>query len=67
MKATLSFSLPDEQAAFDAARLGSEALATLWEIDQHCRSLLKYGEPTSEEQVLAEVIRAMIPGELLEV
>jgi len=67
MKATLSFSLPDEQAEFDAARLGREALATLWEIDQHCRSLLKYGEPTSEEQALAEQIRAMIPGELLEV
>jgi hypothetical protein len=67
MKATLSFSLPDEQAAYDAARLGSEALATLWEIDQHCRSLLKHGEPTSEEQALAEQIRAMIPGELLEV
>jgi hypothetical protein len=68
MKATLSFSLPDEQAAYDAARLGSEALATLWEIDQHCRSLLKYGEPTSEEQrTLAEQIRAMIPAEMLEV
>jgi hypothetical protein len=66
MKVTLSFSLPDEQAAYDAARLGSEALATLWEIDQHCRSLLKHGEPTSEEQVLAEAIRAMIPGELIE-
>jgi hypothetical protein len=66
MKATLTYTLPDEQAAYDAARLGSEALATLWEIDQHCRSLLKYGEPTSEEQALAEAIRAMIPGELLE-
>ena len=66
MKATLSFSLPDEQAAYDAARLGREALATLWDIDQHCRSLIKYGEPTSEDQVLAEAIRAMIPGEMLE-
>ena len=67
MRATLTYTLPDEQAAYDAARLGSEALATLWEIDQHCRSLLKYGEPTSEEQALAEQIRAMIPGEMLEV
>jgi hypothetical protein len=67
MKATLTYTLPDEQAAYDAARLGREALATLWEIDQHCRSLLKHGEPTSEEQALAEQIRAMIPGELLEV
>ncbi len=67
MKATLTYTLPKEQAAYDAARLGREALATLWEIDQYCRSLIKYGAPTSEEQVLAEVIRAMIPGELLEV
>ena len=67
MKATLTYTLPDEQAAYDAARLGSEALATLWEIDQHCRSLITYGEPTSEEQALAEAIRAMIPVELLEV
>ena len=67
MKATLTYTLPDEQAAYDAARLGSEALATLWEIDQHCRSLLKYGEPTSEEQALAEQIRGMIPSEMLEV
>ena len=67
MKATLTYTLPDDQAEFDAARLGREALATLWEIDQHCRSLIKYGEPTSEEQALAEAIRAMIPGELLKV
>ena len=66
MKATLTYTLPDEQAAYDAARLGSEALATLWEIDQHCRSLIKYGEPVDDARTLAEAIRAMIPGELLE-
>jgi hypothetical protein len=67
MKATLSFTLPDEQAEFDAARLGSEALSTLWEIDQHCRTLLKHGDPTPEERTLAEAIRAMIGHELLDV
>jgi hypothetical protein len=67
MKATLSFTLPDEQGEYDAARLGPQALTTLWEIDQHCRSLLKHGEPTAEERALAEEIRRMIPGELLEV
>jgi hypothetical protein len=30
------------------------------------RSLLKHGEPTEEEQRLAEEIRAMIPYEMLE-
>jgi hypothetical protein len=63
---TLRFTLPDEQGEFDAARLGREALSTLWEIDQHCRSRVKYGEPTPAERELAEEIRRLIPAELLE-
>ena len=66
MKATLTFNLPDEQGEYDAARLGRKALSTLWDIDQRCRSLCKHGEPTPEERRLAEEIRAMIPGEMLE-
>jgi len=65
--AILKFTLPDEQAEYDAARLGSEALAALWDIDQHCRSLCKHGEPTAEERRLAEQIREMIPGEMLDI
>jgi hypothetical protein len=66
MKATLTFSLPEEQSEYDAARLGREALLALWEIDQHCRSLIKHGTPSDETRRLAEEIRAMIPAELLE-
>jgi hypothetical protein len=65
--ATLRFTLPDEQGDYDAARLGGKALLTLWEIDQRCRSLLKHGDPTPEARKLAEEIRGMIPGEMLEV
>ena len=65
--ATLRFTLPDEQGEFDAARLGSKALLVLWEIDQWCRSLLKHGNPSEETARLAEEIRGMIPGEMLEV
>ena len=64
---TVTYKLPGEQAEFDAARLGRAALTVLWEIDQHCRSVVKHGEPTPEERRLAEDIRAMIPGECLEV
>ena len=64
--ATFSFNLPDEQGDYDAARLGSQALLTLWEIDQKCRSLLKHGDPTPEARKLAEEIRGMIPGEMLD-
>jgi hypothetical protein len=65
--ATFRFSLPDEQGEYDAARLGRQALACLWEIDQRCRSLLKHGDPTDAEERLAEEIRGMIDAELLEV
>jgi hypothetical protein len=64
--ATLRYRLPDEQGEFDAARLGSQALLVLWEIDQKCRSLLKHGDPTPEQARLAQDIRAMIDGELLD-
>jgi hypothetical protein len=66
MNVTMRFTLPEEQGDFDAARLGSKALLTLWEIDQHCRSLLKHGEPTPEQAALAQEIRAMIDAELLD-
>ena len=66
MIATLRFHLPDEQGEYDAARLGSEALSTLWAIDQWCRNRIKYERPTAHEVHALEAIRAMIPAELLE-
>lgn len=63
---TLRYTLPDEQAEFDAARLGAEARSILWDIDQRLRSVLKYGEPSDEARRLAEEIRGMIPGEMLD-
>jgi len=65
--AILKFRLPKDQAEYDAARLGGEAMQVLWQIDQHCRSLCKHGTPTAEERRLAEQIREMIPGELLDI
>jgi hypothetical protein len=66
MQAILKFTLPADQAEYDAARLGRSALLALWEIDQHCRSLLKHGESTPEQRTLAEDVRRLIPDELLE-
>lgn len=65
-RATLTYNLPDEQGDFDAARQGAEAKRVLWEIDQRCRSLVKYGEPTDEARRMAEEIRELIPTTLLE-
>jgi hypothetical protein len=58
--ATLRYTLPEEQADYDAARLGRQMAATLWEIDQGLRSLLKHGDPSEETARLAEEIREMI-------
>lgn len=57
---TIRYRLPDEQSDYDAARLGRDMAATLWDIDQRCRSLLKHGEPAQAERELAEEIRQMI-------
>lgn len=65
--ATLRYRLPDEQAEFNAARLGSEAMQVLWQIDQRLRSILKHGEPSEDAAWLAEEIRAMIPAEMLDI
>jgi len=64
MQAILKFTLPDEQPDFDAARLGRDALLALWEIDQHCRALVKHGNPSEDAAALAVAIRAMISDEL---
>lgn len=64
--AILRFTLPEEDVEFRAASQGRAAKIALWDIDQRLRSLLKYGDPTEEEQRLAEEIRNMIPSELLE-
>ena len=64
--AILRYRLPDEQHEFDAAMQGQRARGILWDIDQHCRKLLKYGEPSEGQIELAEQIRGMIPAEMLD-
>lgn len=62
--ATLTYTLPDEQSDFDAAREGQAARSLIWQIDQHCRSLLKHGSPDAAARVLAADIRQMILDEV---
>ena len=61
--AALTYTLPEEQSDFDAAREGSAARSLIWAIDQHCRSLLKHGSPDAAARVLAGDIRQMILDE----
>lgn len=66
MRATFAFQLPEEQADYDAARLGPAALTLLAQIDARLRSIVKYEGGSVGEVRLAEEIRQMIPLELLE-
>lgn len=69
MRATLTFSLPDEEPEHRAALQGREAKRVLWEIDQRLRAVLKHGSPSDETARLAEEIRSLIresPEPLLE-
>lgn len=63
---TLRYKLPNEQAEYDAARLGADARATLMDIDQRLRNLLKHCDPTPEVREVAEQLRDMIAPELLD-
>ena len=59
MKATLEFSLPEEDAEHVRAVNASAAWSALYDIDNRIRGILKYGlsEESSYEQELAEIRR----------
>lgn len=56
----LRFRLPDEQTEFNAAMQGREAKYVIFSVDQHCRSILKHGEPSEETRRHLEEIREML-------
>lgn len=65
--ATLRFKLPDEAMDHRAALAGVDALVALETIANECRSQIKYGDLTAEQQAVYESIREMIPWSLLEI
>ena len=64
MKATIEFSLPDEQHAYKAANLSSEMSGVLWDLDSFLRSGIKYG-PDGDQWKTAEALAAHIRREYL--
>jgi hypothetical protein len=61
MKATLSYTLPDEDRDFRLALQGADAVQLLSEIEQRCRSVVKYEHDLHDDRIrLAEEIRRMI-------
>jgi hypothetical protein len=67
MRASLNFSLPDDDYEFHSALAGRKAVAALVAIDNRCRSVLKHGDPDDEAEHLLREIRAMIPADVLEI
>lgn len=67
MKASLNFSLPDDEYDFAVALVGRKAVHALRKIDQRCRSVLTHGDPGGEAEHLLREIRGMIPDDLLEI
>jgi hypothetical protein len=68
MKAILRFdcSDPDDAREHRYCLAGRDALIALERIDNHCRSVLKHGEPSPETERALEEIRSLIPHELVE-
>ena len=61
MKAILEFDLPEDRTEYEITGRASEFYCVLWDIDQHCRQILKHAEPSKDvEEVLEEII-SMIP------
>jgi hypothetical protein len=60
MHAILRFRLPEEQTEFTAAMQGADAKAAIWAVDQHCRGVLKHGEPSEETRQQLEQIRELL-------
>jgi len=63
--ATLKYRLPEEQHSFNRAMLGDLAIQTLWHVDQYCRGQIKHNEVSQETAAILQLIRELIPGELL--
>ena len=60
-RATLSYTLPDDEHEFRLAMQGADAVQLLSKIEQACRAVVKYEHEPSDDRIrLAEEIRRMI-------
>jgi hypothetical protein len=59
-KASIKFTLPEEEREFRIAINSGDISACLWEIDQYCRNILRHGDPAQELKIHLEHIRKII-------
>lgn len=60
MKATLTFDLPDDRDAFDAAFRGAEWRALCLALDARMRDMCKHGDPSDETRSALDELRDMV-------
>ncbi len=67
MKAILEFDLdnPDDKMSHLRCVKATEMMITLWEIDQHLRSLTKYAPDTTSDETYDELVK--VRGRLHEI
>lgn len=65
MKATLEFTLPEEQQAFEIACRADQFQNAMGEIRQHVRDKLKHGKLSAATRRELEAVKALLPIELL--
>lgn len=66
MRASLNFTLPQDQASFEAALLGRRAIATLHAIDRLLGDTVMGSVPSDEVRSLVSEVRGMIDDDLLD-
>ena len=55
MKATLEFNLPEDELDLSNAINGNKFKLILWDMDQHLRNIVKYGENEEAVEVAEEL------------
>jgi len=59
MKAKLEFNLPDEQAEFRLAARGSDWHTLAWDLNEHLRSIKKWGEDPDKAAFAEEMQKTL--------
>jgi len=62
----LEFNLPEENQDFLLAQRGSAFFSAFWQLDQTCRSYLKYGHSFKTPDNVLEWVRTMVPDNLFD-
>ena len=57
MKAILEFNLPEDEWTHEAAVSAVDMRLTLCDLDMYCRTLVKHGDLTPEQEEVAQKIR----------